>query len=319
MARYTIANVIFVIDEYFNPFEVNGYKFFSKYKEETTSKNLRSFISTPKQKNRKLRQHNTNAYVEFRGKQHNSIIFYDQSIRNKKVKRIHDILILGSILTGYNWSLYSLRYEPFFPVTPVNHLNTICPNSNEIEEYLILYIDKITNASWRLQFENGFHLRMLFNRSNINNIESRFLSYVVIWEWLYPHLKNPNGATKDDETYYLDKIMNYILKYYWSHLINEDLFTDSYKCIFYFLRNQLAHSGKLPLNRPKIEPWMANLQWMTDYRQPVVHGIGDYIKFFCRLTQVVVLKTLGINAEDKLDVFSFSKQLEAFLMTGKID
>lgn len=315
MARYITANIKFVVDEYFEPFEVGDYKFFSKHPV-TAQRNL---VTTHRNRARLIRKHSYNSYVEFSGRQQNSILFDNQLIGDKKLKLLNDILILGSLLTGMNWGLHSLRYEPFYPVVPTKHLDYICHNSNETAQYLNTALQTILDTFWQVQYENGFHIKMLFNHSNILNAENRFLSYIVIWEWLYPHLINPDGATPDDESYRLDKILNYILKYYWGERINANLFTESYKCIFYFLRNQFAHSGKLPLNRPQTEPWMAQLSWHTDYHRPIIHGIEDYLKFFGRLTQVVVLKTLGITAEDKLDIFNFSEQLEAFLTTGKID
>jgi len=54
------------------------------------------------------------------------------------------------------------------------------------------------------------------------------------------------------------------------------------------------------------------------YDKPGERGIRDYLKFFDRLTHVVVLKTLGINGEDSMKAFDFPKELSLFLSTGKI-
>src|ERR1700722_11076947 len=98
---------------------------------------------------------------------------------------------------------------------------------------------------------------MLLNHANIINSESRFLSNMVILEWLYPHLKNSHGATSADETKKIHVILDFILEYYWPNKV----FKGNY--IFHVLRNQLAHSGKLPINRDGsyVDGWMAELEW----------------------------------------------------------
>jgi hypothetical protein len=64
--------------------------------------------------------------------------------------------------------------------------------------------------------------------------------------------------------------MNYIFKYFWPNAKTID------KNIFYVLRNQLAHSGQLPINRPYAENWMKSLTWDIHGRL----GVKDYIMFF---------------------------------------
>jgi hypothetical protein len=80
--------------------------------------------------------------------------------------------------------------------------------------------------------------------------------------------------------------------------------------IFCVLRNQLAHSGKLPINREYAERWMTQLKFHGNYNNI---GIEQYLDFFDRLTQVVALKTLGIDAE-----IIGQKYLDNFLKTGKL-
>lgn len=174
---------------------------------------------------------------------------------------------------------------------------------------MILAVNKLLNPLWQRQFNDGFHLRMLANNANIFISESRFLNMVTIWEWLYPHLKNKYGATSDDESRDLTEIFNFVLEKYWPQYFNCSLFKQS-KNIFYVLRNQLAHSGKMPIDRKYAEEWMKQIPWEN--------GINQYLRFFDHLTQIVVLKTLGIDGENSLKVFNFQEKLELFLKTGKI-
>lgn len=257
-----------------------------------------------------IRKHTQNAYTQFDGKQENSIIFQGgiTGYKNNPIKRklIDDILIIGSILTGSNWCLCSRIKSPAFPLIPHPYLENIDLNGkNEIEDAFKKALNKIKNSDWQKQYENGFHLRMLLNHSNITNSESRFLSNVVIWEWLYPHLKNPNGATSNDESDKLNIIMNYILDYFWP----QRKFKGK-KNIFIAIRNQLAHSGKLPINRLYAESWMTLLKWETEDGG---RGIKDYVSFFDKLTQVIVLKTLDIDAKHIIE-----NDLNNFLTNGQL-
>lgn len=78
--------------------------------------------------------------------------------------------------------------------------------------------------------------------------------------------------------------------------------------IFHVLRNQLAHSGKIPINRHYAESWMKELKWDN----PDDYGIKDYLSFFDVLTQIIVLKTLDINAD------VIAPKLHSFLDTGQL-
>ncbi len=253
-----------------------------------------------------------NSHVEFSGNQKNSIIFKGGVCGNRhnpiKRKFLEDILLIGSLLDGSNWELYSNRKRKGAPLFSNPYLDFIWNNNNAnknmVEKYFQTAIVQISDDSWQTQFENGFHLLMLKNHANITNEESRFLSYFVIWEWLYPHLKNPEGAKVDDESNNFHEIFNYIMKYIWRSYQNIE------NNIFRHLRNQLTHSGKLPIDRnyknPKYNPeeWMKNLDH---------HNITKYISFFERLTQVIVLKTIGINADH---IIQF--ELDNFLQNGDL-
>jgi len=257
------------------------------------------------------KKHTQNAFVEFNGSQYDSILFRGgiAGDKNKSQKRklIDDVLVVGSILNGWNWVLYSRKDYRSCPVIPCPYLENIELNGkNEIEGHFNKAMNKINDVSWQKQYENGFHLIMLLNHANITTAESRFLSNIVIWEWLYPHLKNPNGATPKDEIDDLKEIIHFVLKHYWPNM----RFTGNN--IFHVLRNQLAHSGKLPINRTRsyVENWMSSLDWESNYGG---RGIKDYILFFDKLTQIIVLKTLGIDAERIIQ-----RDLNQFLNQGRL-
>lgn len=256
-------------------------------------------------------KHAQNSYVEFQQKQEDSIIFRNGIAGSKynpiKRKLIDDILLIGSLLMGTNWCLYSRRQSTAFPLISHPYLENIETEGKEkIEEDFTKALCKVKDAAWQKQYENGFHLRMFINHANITNTESRFLSNVVIWEWLYPHLKNPNGATPDDESIDLKIIMDYILDYFWKNRKFKD------KNIFIAIRNQLAHSGKLPIDRKKsyVDNWMKKLDWESKNGEK---GIKHYMSFFDQLTQVIVLKTLDVNAENIC-----TYDLNNFLTYGKL-
>jgi len=318
MTRRKLDNITFVIDQFFEPFSVNGYRFYSKHSRSNIRIEYKSSNAV-----KSHRKHNQNAYVEFQGRQQDSILFrggYEgPEPPGKRRKILDDILVVGSILTGKNWLLYSRRNYPQNPVISSIHLECISKDSDSVNAQLNQAMTEINDSNWQKKYENGFHLVMLLNHANILVRESRFLSNIVIWEWLYPHLKNPNQATIQDESNNLHRIIKFVLEYYWPDQLNKDIFQESRVNgksgnIFYVLRNQLAHSGKLPINRGYEEDWMKQLQGESTDR----NDIKDYLKFFDRLTQIVVLKTLGIEGTNSLTAFNFPDQLDSFLKTGKI-
>ena len=313
MTRRKLVNLTFVGDKYFKPFKVDGHTFYSQ----NPQNQPRSRVYTSTQALRDNRRHRQNAYVEYSGAQGASILFRGGRVgtdcRNSRERKfLEDLLVFGSILTPQNWQLFSRRDFTQYPVISRNHMEYISKNAEQCKQHLDIAVSKLKDASWQIQFENGFHFLMLLNHANILNAESRFLSMVVIWEWLYPHLRNPNGATPKDESNNLLEVFFFILKQFWPSQFNISLERSN---IFHVLRNQLAHSGKLPINRSYAKLWMTQILW--DY-EDTTKGISDYLKFFDRLTQIVVLKTIGIDGEDSLKVFNFPDQLNLFLTTGKI-
>lgn len=315
MSKKKLDNLTFIVDEDFtSPFSVDGYTFHPQ--NSLSNRNQPVRVIRGDRILNDNRRHKQNAYVEYKGKQKESIIFMGglegNRFRPRKRKFLDDILLLGSILTAQNWGLFSRRNTTQYPVVSRNHLEYISKDAGQCKQHLDIAVNKIKDALWQKQFDNGFHLRTLLNHANILNAESRFISMVVIWEWLYPHLKNPNGTTPNDESNNLLEIFSFILKTYWPTKFNVILDT---KNILHSLRNQLAHSGKLPIDRSYAETWMTQIPWEGNGTS---RGISDYLKFFDRLTQVLVLKTIGIDGEESLRVFNFPEQLDSFLSTGKV-
>jgi len=320
MVRLKIVNVGFVrIGGYFEPFEVDKYRFTSVHEKPAGWPDVRV---SPEHVNVDSRTVSCTGYVEFSGRQEDSILFRGGIVGSKRRPRrrklIDDILVLASILTGRNWELYSRREYSGYPVTSGNHLACILPTIGgaHVGEVITEALDCIRGSAWQTQFEQGFHLTMLKNHANVLNTEARFLSLIVIWEWLYAHIKNPTGATAADESRDLKEVLLKVLETFWPGKANQRLLRN--ENVLHVLRNQLAHSGRLPIDRSYAPAWMKQLH--CDFEPFSTQGvvIRDYIRFFERLTQVVVLKTLGIDAEGKLAAWSFEKQLDQFLQTGRL-
>lgn len=306
------------ISDHFLPFTLYGYTFYSKI----PASNDLAYIYTSNMALRENRKNCQNAYVEFNHRQDDSIIYKWGRIGRKhnltfKRKFLDDILLLGSLLIGKNLTLYSRRFCNTYPILASNNLRTISENSIELQNDLTQLIKKIKDKSWQEKFDSGFHLIMLLNSSNNHNIESRFLSEVVLWEYLYCKIFG-----KECEK--LQKIMKDILMYFWQDKVDTSVFLENKyqnisKNIFYVLRNQLAHSGRLPIDRPYAEQWMKQVP--LDYTVGSVEkGIRDYLRFFDELTQVIVMKTMDFHPEERqvFNSFGFNDNLKNFLSKGKL-
>ncbi len=276
---------------------VNGYKIFSTQGCGMSSENFR--------------QHTVSGYVQFSEKENDSILF-SGGLRGEKEylenrTMLEDVLVVGSILTGWNWWVSDWLEYNDAPLSPSPHLvNLELDDKNMVEDYFETILNSIQDANWQKQYDNGFHLRMLLNNANIHNAEARYLSNIVVWEWLYPHL---NEDIAGSDYFRLKDVFNYILDHFWSDR--------GYKgsLIFPFLRNQLAHSGKLPIDRNKAEPWMKELEFCSP-RGSNQLDLKYYMSFFDKLTQIVVLKAVGVNAEKK--IFR-NHDFDRFLRHGKLD
>lgn len=305
------------VSDDFPPFTIDSYEFHNQ----ASSTRQSIYVYTPNMAARSNRVHKQNAYIQFSHKQLDSIIFKGGRIGTRarltlKRKFIEDILILGSLLTAQNWCLYSRRNTSGYPVTPTNHLRSISRDYQELQQDLPILIAKLKDSSWQQQFDGSFHLISLLNHSNINNSESRFLSMVVIWEFIYAKLFG--------ESENLHKIIKGLLEYFWPNKVNTNIFQNSRiqrisKNFFYVLRNQLAHSGKLPINRPYAESWMCSVPFEAPFGS-MTKDIMDYLRFFDELTQVIVMKTMDFHPENRhlFNTFNFSDNLNNFLSTGRL-
>ena len=299
-------------------FTVGNYEFFIQVANRQQGLN----IYTPNMASRDNRTHKQNAYVQFNHSQNDSILFSGGRVGTSahlthKRKFIEDILLLGSLLTKNNWAMYSRRYTAGYPLIPANHLRTISTGYVELQQDLSTLILKLKESAWQQQFDNGFHLKMLLNNSNNYNSDSRFLSQVIIWEFLYAKLFG--GESRN-----LQEIMKRILEHFWGNQVNSSIFLTGNvnrlsKNIFHVLRNQLAHSGKLPIDRPYAEQWMRQLPWEAPYGS-MARGLKEYLIFFNELTQVIVMKTMDFHPETRsiFNTFNFTENLNRFLSTGKI-
>lgn len=303
--------------DYFPSFTIDNYEFHSQAinSSRQTAVHGPAFFAGANRRNRQ------NAYVQFSHHQSDSVIFSGGRIGTMfrpthERKFIEDILLLGSMLSGHNWAFYSRKHTTGYPVTPTHILRQVSKDFTEIESDITSLISKLQDSAWQQQFNNGFHIIMLLNTANIHNAEARFLSMMVIWEFLYCKLF---GA----ESFNLNEILTEVLKYYWPNDVNGSIFQHGkiggkYRNVFYVLRNQFAHSGKLPIDRRDAEQWMAQLPW-EDLLQNG-GGVKKYLSFFEELTQVVVMKTMDFHPEtrDFFNLFDFSTNLNKFLSTGSL-
>jgi hypothetical protein len=304
--------------DYFPSFTIDAYEFCSRGPQDYPV----AYVYTPEMAVRDNRVHRQNAYVQFNHLQENSILYKGGMVGRRgsltqKRKFLEDILFLCSLLTKNNVALYSRKYMPSYPITALSTLRTITKNYIELQQDLPLLIVKLKDPAWQQQFNEGFHLRMFLSSANNHTAESRFLSKVVVWEFLYAKLFGRESEN-------LQEIMKAILEYFWNAQVNDSIFLSHRvrgfsKNIFYVLRNQLAHSGKLPIDRAYAEPWMTQIKWEAPFGS-MVKGAESYLTFFDELTQVIVMKTMDFHPEtrDIFNTFNFTENLDSFLSTGRI-
>jgi len=300
--RLKICNLNFEVDNNFYEFEIDGYKFLPF--NNTLKRNL---IYPPQYFVKYHRKHKVTCKVIVPKKQNDSVIFkggritqkFSESQTGRKRKFLEDVLLLISLLIGRNVVLYSRRKYGQFPVIPYKKLKPISSNSDELKADLLIALRQIKNNEWQKNYDNGFHLIMLYSHANILHVESRFPANFVIWEWLYAHLV--------EESRDLRKIFSHILQYFWRDYVNENIFNKDKHNIFTVLRNQLAHVGRFPISRPYADDWMKEL---------TIDEIIPYINFLDTLTQLIVLKTIGIDCEKRIT--GFYDLLKQVLKHGKI-
>jgi len=306
------------VSDNFLPFAVDGYEFRSQVPTNQRATHIYTQVMAVRD-NRVNRQ---NAYVLFNQPQEDSVLYRGGMIGTaahptQKRKFLEDILVLGSLLTKYNWAFYSRRHTPGYPITASSHLRTITRDYRELQTDLAHLLARLKDVAWQQQFDDGFHLKMLLNSGNNYNIESRFLSRVIIWEFVYAKLFGRESEN-------LQEIIKAILEHFWAGQVDNTVFLTHRvgglsKNIFYVLRNQLAHSGKLPIDRPYAEQWMTQIPWEAPFGS-LIRDLKRYLIFFDELTQVIVMKTMDFHPETRsvFNAFNFSENLNRFLSTGKI-
>ena len=191
-----------------------------------------------------------------------------------------------------------------FPLCSAKHCEIISKNSTELKTHLKTAITEIFKSEWQEKYDNGFHVRAFYNASNIFFTEPRFLEDVTIWEYLY-YCNNRSVSYDALTRISLNTKINYLVKKYLVSSVSS--IPEERLRIFSDIRNQLSHSGKLPIENPK-SPFQY-LDW---------DECKKYLELFRHLTQVLVFKTIGLDTFDQLRVFDVQSCLEELLRTGAI-
>ena len=246
-----------------------------------------------------------NARVSLPHRQKNSIFNEgSEHAERRKIKFLEDLLVIISICIGRNVvpKFYEKRRE--FPLCSSKHCETISKNSNDLKAHLETAIQEIMTDEWKIKFDNGFHIRAFYNASNILVAEPRFLADVTIWEYLY--YCNHREMRFDQLSHItLNTKINFIVRHYL--VDNGSSIPEERLRVFSDLRNQLSHYGKLPIENPK-SPFQ-KIGWL---------GCEKYLQFFKRLTQALVLKTIKIDAIQKMSTLSIQYFLEELIRSGEV-
>jgi len=219
----------------------------------------------------------------------------------RKRKIIEDILIMISVLTGCNVALNSQKDSPNFPLRAKKIPCPLCITSASLEKYLNTVFSKFLDHKWQKKYQDGFYLTHFNNAANITTKEPRFLSYLVLWELLYS-LENNRKESMD-----LNKIITFLMDRFFGFRRE---FKKEDPCIFYLIRNQLAHNGILPLSGNRIK------NAKREFRDLSIDDCYEYLDFFGQLTYTMVLITTGIDLDPiktRLGIAGFEANLNAFI------
>jgi hypothetical protein len=297
-----LYNLNFFHAEDFQPFTVDGYTFYPIPERQPQ----RRVTNTSDDILRYNRRMHLNARVSIPARQRDSVFRRGGKYsRNRRIKFLEDLLMVVSICIGRNVvpKFYERRLE--FPLCSAKHCEMVSRNSTELNAHLETAIAQIRESEWQRKYDNGFHVRAFYNASDIFVAEPRFLADVTIWEYLY--YCNNRGMSYDTlRRVSLNTKINYLVKEYL--VDNVSSIPEERLRIFSDIRHQLSHNGKLPIENPK-SPFK-HLGW---------NGCREYLKLFKRLTQVLVLKTMEIDAFDQLRVFDVRSHLEELLRVGAIN
>jgi hypothetical protein len=297
-----LYNLNFLHAEDFQPFTVDGYTFYP-IPERQPQRRVTNTSDDILGYNRRM---HLNARVSIPARQRDSVFRRGGKYsRNRRIKFLEDLLMVVSICIGRNVvpKFYERRLE--FPLCSAKHCEMVSRNSTKLNAHLETAIAQIRESEWQRKYDNGFHVRAFYNASDIFVAEPRFLADVTIWEYLY--YCNNRGMSYDSlRRVSLNTKINYLVKEY---LVDNVPSTPEERLrIFSDIRHQLSHNGKLPIENPK-SPFK-HLGW---------NGCREYLKLFKRLTQVLVLKTMEIDAFDQLRVFDVRSHLEELLRVGAIN
>ncbi len=291
-----IFNIYFPPRDFFNPFTIERYTFTS------TSKPSSISMYDPRSDWRDVR---LTATVSITDEQEPPIIYRGAKLIDRlkqtetELTFLDDLSLLMSLCLARNVVPGYMSSTNEWPVIARNHLEQVSATPEQLSSDISAAISCIRSVTWQQKYLSGFHLRMICHAANVLNMETRFLALFVLWEWLYVRL------TGDEKVNNLRKIMAHILKHFWPST-NSSTFNAQTNNIMQTLRNQLAHSGLLPINRGDL--WMRAVS-----KQDLLE---KYIPFFTHLTQIIALKTIGLHCESRIP--EFTSELKAFLSTGKL-
>jgi hypothetical protein len=296
---YRLYNLHFSRTEDFEPFSVAGYTFSPLSGKQPTSK---GYIRSQEVLafNRKM---HLNAKVYLPSRQRDSVLRTDgRYSEHRKIKFLYDLLVVTSLCIGQNVVPRFWRKLREFPLHSKKHCAMIAFNSEELETCLEPAVMKLQSDEWRHRYENGFHIRMFYNSSNVPVSEPRFLANVTIWEYLF-YCDHRDWPYDKLASVSLDTKIRYLAEHYM--LPEAGTAPEGQFRAFCDIRNQLSHSGRLPIENPK-SPFQS-LGW---------NGCKRYMRLFTYLTQALVLQTLGIDALDELHVFGARDHLEELVANG---
>ncbi len=294
-----IWNLKFLTPNDYGSFDVGRYNFAPVYIPQSEKNPFRRQVITYR--------------VTFSGEQENTLVRRGGKIMPHRLARtgrnrkfIEDILLLISLLTGSNATLNIYRDFQHFPIGAMNTTEPFCINYKHLHRTLPSCVAKLRDPIWMKKYHNAFHIIHFNNSANISTIEPRFLSYVTIWELLFS-LEN-----SEKESMNLNEIMTFIMhKFFGSSL----KFSGDNPCVFYLIRNQLAHNGTWPLsgNRLKHAP--------TQFKSMSLETSNRYMRLFGQLTYLMVLMTLDIPLDAilrRLSVFDIGTYLGELTKTGMV-
>jgi len=298
---FNLYNFNFHFEEDFAPFEIHGYTFFP-IQGKQPKKRMIYTSSYFLESNRCME---LNAKVSIPSRQRDSVfrkggIYHD----GRKIKLLDDLLVIISILIGRNVIPKSYEKLLEFPLCSGKHCECVSRNSDELQKHLSIATPSILARDWQEKYENGFHVRSFYNASNIFVAEPRFLADMAIWEYLY-HRYHRNLSYDSLNKRTLNTKINFLVKEYLLPSLTS--LPEERLRIFSDMRNQLSHNGKLPIQNPR-SPFIG-LGWI---------GCRKYLKLFNRLTQVLILKTLGVDCFDQLRVFNTKDHLDELVSNGSV-